>query len=501
MLQGFVGLGVRARGVLLGGALPWFIGCSVEPGSVRSDEPEPQAVAATTQALGSNLQGVYVVSSVGNDGTCDDAVYTGSHAAALQACIDRANTDGGGTVLVRAGTYSTGTWPVTVKSNVTLTGQGHVAAKLAPTGAGGILLVQDHATVLELNFDQTNVASLSAAIRFGVGSHSDVRIENNLFTSTNTAVGNYYGVYSTLSSSFSRIIIRGNSFQIAGSGSAAYFPISLQATSGTMDYVRVESNDIFLNSSSTGSYISLNAGPSSVASRGMVVSGNTMRSTAGSIPTGIMVTGAYDAQITGNAIQALTSTILLAAGASGSCGATITANDLRGGHVDIGTCYSNSLLAANTQNGAPTAGMGRAAVVVRAYANGVQTFTAGTDTPVAFGNEDADYGGNFDTTSSTFTAPSYGVYRIHACVRFMTTNFAAGDTADLALRVNTTNWAVTRAVSGGTSGFTTCTEDLLVLATGDSVQAVANASGAATTRTITGAKSFTYFGAERISDQ
>jgi len=73
-------------------------------------------------------QAIYVVSAQGDDGYCGDVRYTGSHANAVQACIDRASDAGGGIVMVRAGTYTTGNWARTLKGNVRLEAEDAPAA-------------------------------------------------------------------------------------------------------------------------------------------------------------------------------------------------------------------------------------------------------------------------------------------------------------------------------------------------------------------------------------
>jgi len=119
------------------------------------------SVASVTQAATATTPVVFVVRTGGTDGYCDDVVSSGKHADAIQACIDKANAAGGGTVLLLAGTYSTGTWPLTLKSNVTLAGVGHRGAKLSPATTADIIgTVQDNTTIRDLAFDGT---------KFGLG--------------------------------------------------------------------------------------------------------------------------------------------------------------------------------------------------------------------------------------------------------------------------------------------------------------------------------------------
>jgi hypothetical protein len=473
-----------------------------KPVSVTGDAPEPDHLGVATEALASSLKGVYVVSLDPNGALCDNAPHV-THAAALQQCINTANTDGGGIVLVQAGTYSSGTWPLTMKSKVTLMGAGHLAAKLAPAGnpLQTIFPVEDNTAILGIAFDHTNVSQ--AAITIGAlsgGPHVDIRLENNAFTSTaNSPLNTTRGIFSGsgISNSYNGVTIRGNWFQY-GSANIILRPIWMETNGQRMDNVRIEGNTIVGPSAGTNSaYVTLLAQNTSTPSRGVIVTGNTMR-TGGTVTTGIEVKDAYGALITGNAVQA-TNAIVISADIASPCGASIIGNDL-GGQVSVGNCGSNSVVAGNSQNTA-SAGVGKAGVAVRAYRNGSQTFTAGTDAVLAFNTEDADYGNNFDPATGTFLAPTAGLYRARACARINATNFAAGDTADITLRVNSANAALNRSVSGGTSSFSGCVDDILVLSSGAPVQAIINASGTANTRTVAGTGKYsTFFSIERISD-
>jgi hypothetical protein len=454
-------------------------------------------------ALSTPTQAAFVVNlGAGAGASCDGVAFT-DHASALQACIDNANASGGGTVTVKAGTYASGTWPLAVKSHVTLSGEGPASVTFAPTASQIIGSVADNSTIRGLVFDLTNVSQ--GAIRFGAlaGPHNNVRIEDNLFRSVQVTAGTYYGIYSvTGANAFASIFIRGNSAQISGSTFSVFNPVSLQVTSGsgTIENVRVESNDFFLNSAMQGAFVTLNAASSTFASSGIVVSGNTMRSLASSIPTGISVTGGYDVQVTGNAIAALTNTVLLAPGAATNCSATITGNMMKFGATSLGTCAANSVVAANSNNQSG-ARVGKASVAVRAYRSGSQNFTAGTAATLLFNVEDADNGANFDVTTGTFTAPAAGLYRARACARISTTNFASGDTADVALNVGGATWAFGRIGATGGTQFTSCVDDLVVMAKGATLQATVNASGTANTRSVSGSGRYsTYLNIQQISD-
>jgi hypothetical protein len=128
-------------------------------------------------------QGVHLVSANAGDGVCDGTVYPGDHAAAIQACVDRAGVEGGGVVLVRAGTYSTGAWALTLKRKVTLEGEGELATTLAPaTSVDIIAALEDDAAVVNLSFDLAHLGADKSALRFGPGAaHDNVRIEGNIF--------------------------------------------------------------------------------------------------------------------------------------------------------------------------------------------------------------------------------------------------------------------------------------------------------------------------------
>ena len=128
-------------------------------------------------------QAVHLVSAKDGDGVCDDRVYPGDHAGAIQACVDHASAEGGGLVLVQAGTYSTGRWALTLKRKVTLQGEGELAATLAPaTSVDVIAALEDDAAVVNLSFDLTQLDADKSALRFGPGAtHTNVRIEGNTF--------------------------------------------------------------------------------------------------------------------------------------------------------------------------------------------------------------------------------------------------------------------------------------------------------------------------------
>jgi hypothetical protein len=476
-----------------------------------SEEP----AGKTSQALGSALKGVYFVSLAG-DGTqqasCDGASVV-PHADALQACINKANADGGGTVLVGAGTYSTGTWPLTLKSNVTLMGQGHLGAKLAPPPGSTQIIgtVENNTAIVGLTLDQTNASQSAIGL---TGSHTNVRIEDNLFTFNSTGSGSRDGIDADPAAALQRITIRGNAFTYNGGTGIAFYPVNLRFQSGTIaDTIRVENNDFsIVQLPTTGAPVirlEWQYTGTPIPARGVVVSGNSIR---GNVQYGIQLWGAYDAQVTGNTVEAGTYPVVVYQYSLASCGATVTGNRFSGSQatwVDA-NCKANTLLAGNTSNLAVTlvggsfvtaAGMGKAAVAVRAYRSGSQNFTAGTDTALLYNTEDVDNGSNFDPATGTFTAPLAGVYDIRACARVNSTNFTAGDTADITLKTAGSNFSLNRSVSGGSSSFTVCTNDLVVLASGATVQAFVNASGAATTRTVSGTGKYSsYFSAQRVSD-
>src|SRR5579862_8844491 len=200
------------------------------------------------QAALSTTQGVYVVAlDTSGNAYCDGVSHGTDHGAALQACMTNANADGGGSVLVRAGTYSTGTWPLTVPSNVTLLGDGHLGAILKPTSTQIISTVGNNVSIVGLTFDLTNVSE--GAVRFNSGfgaGGTNVRIESNQFLMVNTsAIVASSGIYSPASPlSFNRVAIRANAFVVSGSSGTAEYPIILQTTNGSIDYVRIENNDI-----------------------------------------------------------------------------------------------------------------------------------------------------------------------------------------------------------------------------------------------------------------
>ncbi len=486
----------------------WERPIPAEKGTQGADE----AVGVTSEALGTSLKGVYVVANTPLTATCDDGLPL-AHGDALQACIDKANADGGGTVLVGAGVYNNGAWPLNLKSNVTLTGQGHLGAKLAPANVNQIIgNVGDNTVIADLTFDQSGITPTfpNGAIAFSsIGPHSNIRIENNLFTAN--SIASSYGIVSFVAgNSFQRITIRGNVFQYSGVASNSVFSsIYFGAGSGTgsMDFVRIENNDISVAAAGGAAnqvQISLFQSPFAPApSRGIVINGNSIRSTG---PQGINVGGAFDAQISGNSVETNTEpsayTIRVRQVGSLSCGATVTGNRVRGSKILVEPqCSANTVLSGNTDNGSP-AGMGKVGVAVRAYRGGNQTFTAGTESVLVYNNEEVDYGANFDPATGLFTAPIAGLYKIRACARINATNFAVGDTADVSLYSGTAAFALQRTVfGGGSTSFTTCAEDAVALASGAVVKATVFASGTANTRTVSGlGKYSSFFTARKISD-
>jgi hypothetical protein len=460
-----------------------------------------------------SLKGAYVVRGNAVEANCDDGASV-PHAAALQGCIDKANADGGGTVLVAAGTYSTGTWPIDLKSNVTLMGQGHLGARLAPSGVGMIIgPVGDNTAIVGLTFDQSNLVNSfgnNGAIRFPSGAHANVRIESNLFTATGVSFSTGGVLSPAGANSFQRITIRDNVFQYTGTSTAHFHGIMIGASAGNgpVEFIRIENNDF--SSNVGGDDINVfSPGAALAPARGVVISGNSMRhsSSAG----GIHLFSVLDAQVSGNSIQGDFFTTAGAVTVEGSmtlpCGATVTGNHFRGTRALIGSeCKANTVLSGNTDDGqttgwGPPAGMGKVGVAVRAYRGGNQTFTAGTETVLVYNNEDADYGGNFDPATGTFTALVAGLYKIRACARFSTANFAAGDTADITLVSGSIAFAFQRTPAGGSTSFTSCVEDTIALGGGQAVQATVNASGTANSRTVSGTGKYSsFFSARKISD-
>lgn len=165
---------IRGRASGLGFASFAFLGLS----ALGCDKGGSCAAATVEDA-----QGVHLVSANGGDGLCDGSVYPGDHAAAIQACVDYASAEGGGLVLVQAGTYSTGRWALTVKRKVTLQSEGEPAATLAPaTSVDVIAALEDDAAVVNLTFDLAHLAADKSALRLGPGAaHANVRIEGNTF--------------------------------------------------------------------------------------------------------------------------------------------------------------------------------------------------------------------------------------------------------------------------------------------------------------------------------
>jgi hypothetical protein len=495
------------------------LGCTSQAASRADLSEDGEAVASAAQPLSLAAQAIYVVRAVGNDGYCDDVFYLGKHAEALQACIDRANTNGGGTVLLLGGSYSSGTWPLTLKSHVTLAGAGSRAAKLSPTGPTDIIgTVQDNTVIRNLAFDTSKLATGGAAIRFGSAAvaHADVKIEGNSITFATEDRGplpreiKLYGVMAS-GTTLDRIGLRNNLYQVTliNNGSK-HWPFFLQSTSTTagMNDIRVEDNDVTFISLAESHAYSFNAA-ASVLSRGIVVSGNSLRSNGdGNMFDGVELRGNFEAQISGNHLRSSASSIYATPTSGGACNLTITGNTLYGGYSQLhGACATGAVMTGNSNNRvipeSTAPGSGKAAVLVRAWRYGSVDLTAGTKTPLPFNRVDLDNGANYDVSTNEFTAPLSGVYRVRACARLSPTGFEAGDTADISIDVDGVTWAFNRASSDGGQGdgFHSCAEDLLTLTTGATVRINVEASGAGNGKTVVGVGRYsTFVNVERVSD-
>jgi hypothetical protein len=487
-------------------ALMFAAGCSQNwEKAVPATDGAPAADAANVgveRAALSTTQGVYVVAlDASSNAYCDGVSYATDHGAALQACINNANADGGGTVLVRAGTYSTGTWPLTAASNVTILGDGHLGAILKPTAAQIIGNVGNNVSILGLTFDGTNVSegTLRFDAGFGAGG-SNVRIENNQFLLTNTTASSFSGIYSYLTSTaFSRVAIRANSFVISGGAFENEAPISLRSSAATINYVRIENNDMLFTTTphTPISYaIYVEDGTGTYSSQGLVINGNTVRSSTALSGVDVFLAGIHSFSLNGNLFQ--TGSLVASAGTSNPCAGVLMGNVLARA-PSISSCSvqsaGNSLISSSLAGGVPT-------VALHAYRSGSQTFTAGSGTTVKFNNVDVDSGGNYSTSTGVFTAPVGGLYRVNACLRVLTTNFTAGtDSSITNIYTTAAPYSVHYVTAGGAGTFSNCISDLVSVATGDPIQIVTDATGSATTRTISGTGRYsTYLSIERVAD-
>jgi hypothetical protein len=470
------------------------------------DPPAAESVRVESAGLGQSLKGVYVIHKEANGARCDDSLYT-LDSDAIQQCLVKASNDGGGLVLVQAGTYSSGTWALSVGNNVTLQGVGNLGAKFSP------LAVQSPISIIDSIGDNSAIRGLAFdssfaqfAIRLGGQiAHRNVVVENNLF-SANGLISSSRGTRGisstdlTGTNTFDKITIRGNSFQFVDAVDSGSILISLSTPSaggGSIDNVRIENNDVSA-SSNIYTYVRVNAGSSTTPSKGIVISGNSLRG-GDSHTNGISIVGADQAQVTANAIEAGVAVNVFPSAAT-TCSASILGNALTSKPVIASACSAGSVVVGNSQNLAG-AGMGKAGVAVRAGLGQNQNFIPGTETPIAFDVEDVDYGGNFDTSTHAFIAPFAGLYRVRACARFAASGFAASDTADLLLKVNTAVVTFNRIVIGGSSNVSSCAEDLLVMTSGATLQAAVNATGdGATPRQLVGGKTATLINIERVSD-
>jgi hypothetical protein len=466
------------------------------PEPVEEGAAEAPNIATSQEAITTPVQGVYVVTSEGSDGYCDAVLFAGNEGAAIQSCIDRANADGGGLVLVRGGLYTTGTWPLNMKSNVTLRGDGYSGATFSPAAAQVFASVADDSTIENLTF---GVATLTeGVIRLGAPNSGRyrIRVENNRFVQVDGNSVIRYGVYlNSGTNTFHDIVIRNNNFLSSSPGS--FNPVDLD---GSIWQVRVEDNTMDL---SGGGNIRL-WNSSATLAHGIVVSGNMMKRASES-GWGIIVGGAKDAQVRGNSIINYF-TPLSITGLSG-CGASVTGNLFGAQEPSVhANCAAQTVFAGNSGNNLDGPGgtkVGKAGVLVRAHRNGTQTFTPGTGTAIVFNTEAVDYGSNYSVATGTFTAPVAGYYHVHACARVQVTNFAATDILNLSIQVS--GAAVEAALNrSGTTGsgdsFTSCVDDIVSLTSGGTFQVRADATGSGT-RTIVGTNVYsTFLHVRQISD-
>jgi len=330
-----------------------------------------------------------------------------------------------------------------------------------------------------------------------------VKIDGNSFVSSVTAAGTYYGIVAE-GSSLDHITIRNNSYQATNSATPTHVPILVRVsnTSNVMSDVRVDSNDIALNTGSSNGAISFDASAS--LSRGIVVNHNSVRA-AGTTAVGIKFLGNFEAHVGGNAISGPGTSISANSRGSGACSLTISGNSSSVGKLSLlNACRTGSVVTGNRDQRAVDAssigGMGKPAVLVRGYRNGSVDFTAGTPVVVPFNRFDVDNGGNYDVRVDGFVTPNPGVYRVRACVRFDGANFAEGESADVELAGTGISYAFNRVVAGG-SDFHSCVDDLLSLSASAIVQVKVSASGTNGRRTILGLGRYSsFFSVERVSD-
>jgi hypothetical protein len=328
-----------------------------------------------------------------------------------------------------------------------------------------------------------------------------VRIENNSFLPTTATTGTYYGIgYEVANTSHNQILIRGNSYiQPVAAQTAVHVPVALFASNGPMTNVRIEDNNFYLNPHVSGSFIGLLASSASAPATGIVISGNSMRSSGAGPGAGIIHLGAVETLVTGNSIRA-DSLVSMGSAPGGACSVLIS-NNLLFGRILPGPCGGGVTAVGNSDQHGYGVLTGVPANLVRAYRNAGVTFTAGTNLILVYNVENVDLAGSYDTGTGTFLTQVAGWFRVRACARMSATNFAAGDTADIAIISGASNLALNRVVSGGSSSFTNCVEDLIRLGPAGTFQVQVSASGAANTRTISGTGTYsTYLSVERVSD-
>lgn len=88
---------------------------------------------------------------------------------------------------------------------------------------------------------------------------------------------------------------------------------------------------------------------------------------------------------------------------------------------------------------------------LRAYVSSTQTISASTNTVVDYDTETYDTGGNFNTTTNTYTCPSAGKYYVYAVAQISNT-FANSTRYDLEVQKNSTTIAEIFYQTSGTGG-------------------------------------------------
>jgi len=196
--------------------------------SGASGKSGASGVSGATGATGTSA--TYIVTLSGGTAYCNGAAGT-DHSTAINDCIDAADADGGGEVLIRSGTYTTGLFNLALENGVGIRGvagsTGATATRIKPATkpTSFVFNIESNTYVEGLIFDATDWAvGATSILNAAVGDLSNVRIENNEFYNGGTVNISraFYISDSTAGRTKERIIFRNNTINYSGGGYAIY---------------------------------------------------------------------------------------------------------------------------------------------------------------------------------------------------------------------------------------------------------------------------------------